>query len=217
MGNCIQALSERVTLIASDDTWIEGNAIQQLHTTARLAGMRRVAGMPDLHPGRGYPVGAAFFSLGRLYPALIGGDIGCGMALWSTNLESRKVAPDKLDKRLRNIDEPLDDTWQALVSELAPAGVGHRQTLGTIGGGNHFAELQCIDEIHDAQHWQPCASTRNNCCCWCTAVRAAWAARSWRNMSVAMAMTASGRTAPHAGITWRNTTTRCGSRRPIAT
>ena len=40
------------------------------------AGMRRVAGMPDLHPGRGYPVGAAFFSLGRLYPALIGGDIG---------------------------------------------------------------------------------------------------------------------------------------------
>ena len=69
MGNCIQALSERVTLIASDDTWIEGNAIQQLHTTARLAGMRRVAGMPDLHPGRGYPVGAAFFSTGRLYPA----------------------------------------------------------------------------------------------------------------------------------------------------
>ena len=60
MGNCIQALSESVTLIASDDTWIEGNAIQQLHTTARLAGMRRVAGMPDLHPGRGYPVGAAF-------------------------------------------------------------------------------------------------------------------------------------------------------------
>lgn len=151
MGNCIQALSERVTLIASDDTWIEGNAIQQLHTTARLAGMRRVAGMPDLHPGRGYPVGAAFFSCARLYPALIGGDIGCGMALWSTDLDSRKVAPDKLDKRLRNIDEPLDDTWQALVSELAPAGVGHRQALGTIGGGNHFAELQCIDEIHDPQ------------------------------------------------------------------
>ncbi|ODA18340.1 RNA ligase RtcB family protein, partial [Achromobacter xylosoxidans] len=138
-------------LIASDDTWIEGNAIQQLHTTARLAGMRHVAGMPDLHPGRGYPVGAAFFSLGHLYPALIGGDIGCGMALWSTHLESRKVAPDKLDKRLRNINEPLDDSWQALVSELAPAGVGHRQALGTIGGGNHFAELQSIDEIHDAQ------------------------------------------------------------------
>lgn len=151
MGNCIQTLSERVTLIASDETWIEGNAIQQLHTTSRLAGMRHVAGMPDLHPGRGYPVGAAFFSSGRLYPALIGGDIGCGMALWTTDIEARKAAPEKLEKRLGNLDTPLDDSWQPLVSELAPANVGYRQALGTIGGGNHFAELQRIDEIYDPQ------------------------------------------------------------------
>ena len=62
MGNFIQPLSGRVQIIASDDTSIEGKAIQQLETTARLAGMQRVVGMPDLHPGRGYPVGAAFFS-----------------------------------------------------------------------------------------------------------------------------------------------------------
>lgn len=151
MGNCIQTLSERVTLIASDETWIEGNAIQQLHTTSRLAGMRHVAGMPDLHPGRGYPVGAAFFSSGRLYPALIGGDIGCGMALWTTGVDARKASPDKLEKRLGDLDAPLDDSWQALVSALAPADAGYRQALGTIGGGNHFAELQRIDEIHDPQ------------------------------------------------------------------
>ena len=151
MGNCIQALSESVTLIASDDTWIEGNAIQQLHTTARLAGMRRVAGMPDLHPGRGYPVGAAFFSTGRLYPALIGGDIGCGMSLWSTGIDARKAATAKLEKRLGDIDGPLNDCWQPLVDELAPADVGHRQALGTIGGGNHFAELQRIDTVCDPQ------------------------------------------------------------------
>jgi release factor H-coupled RctB family protein len=149
MGNCIQQLSESVTLIASDDTWIEGNAIQQLHTTSKLAGMRRVAGLPDLHPGRGYPVGASFFSVGRLYPALIGGDIGCGMALWSTNLAAGKVAVDKLEKRLGNIDGPLDASWQTLVAQLAPAGVGFGQALGTIGGGNHFAELQRIDDIYD--------------------------------------------------------------------
>ena len=151
MGNCIQQLSESVTLIASDDTWIEGNAIQQLHTTSRLAGMRRVAGMPDLHPGRGYPVGAAFFSRERLYPALIGGDIGCGMALWTTGIDARKTGAAKLEKRLGDIDGPLDESWQDLVSELAPAGVGFQRALGTIGGGNHFAELQRIDEIHDAQ------------------------------------------------------------------
>lgn len=147
----IQILSERVTLVASDDTWIEGNAIQQLHTTAKLPGMQHVVGLPDLHPGRGYPVGAAFFSAQRLYPALIGGDIGCGMALWATDLAAGKVAADKLEKRLGNIDTPLDDSWQRLVDELATAGVGHRNALGTIGGGNHFAEVQRIDEVLDAE------------------------------------------------------------------
>ncbi|KTC40243.1 hypothetical protein AO265_31875, partial [Pseudomonas sp. ABAC61] len=62
MDNCIRHLSNGVSLIASDTTWIEDKALQQLHTTAQLPGMRQVVGMPDLHPGRGYPVGAAFFS-----------------------------------------------------------------------------------------------------------------------------------------------------------
>ena len=56
-------------VLADADTWIEGSAIQQLEHTARLPGMIQVAGMPDLHPGRGYPVGAAFFSQGFFYPA----------------------------------------------------------------------------------------------------------------------------------------------------
>ena len=146
MGNCDKRCPS-VTLIASDDTWIEQR--DPATTTARLAGMRRVAGMPD-HPGRGYPVGAAFFSTGRLYPALIGGDIGCGMSLWSTGIDAR-AATAKLEKRLGDIDGPLDDSWQPLMDELAPADVGHRQALGTIGGGNHFAELQRIDTVCDPQ------------------------------------------------------------------
>lgn len=149
MGNCILHLADGVTLIASDNTWIEGNAIQQLQTTATLPGMRHVAGMPDLHPGRGYPVGAAFFSVGRLYPALIGNDIGCGMALWATDLDANKARLDKLEKRLGNLDGPLDDAWGELATALAPAGTGFDAALGTIGGGNHFAELQQIDTVYD--------------------------------------------------------------------
>lgn len=61
MGNFIRPLSDTTSLVASDNTWIEGSAIQQLQTTAKLAGMIKVVGMPDLHPGRGYPIGAAFF------------------------------------------------------------------------------------------------------------------------------------------------------------
>lgn len=100
MGNYIQNLSERVNLIAATDTWIEGDAIQQLQNTAKLPSMAYVSGMPDLHPGRGYPVGAAFFSTERIYPALIGGDIGCGMALWQTGLEAKKTASTSWKRKL---------------------------------------------------------------------------------------------------------------------
>ena len=70
--------------MASKNNWIEGKAIEQLQSTAKLDGMRRVVGMPDLHPGRGNPIGAAFLTEKVIYPYLVGGDIGCGMGLWQT-------------------------------------------------------------------------------------------------------------------------------------
>src|SRR5688572_3269338 len=83
-----------VRLFASAQSWIEGEAVRQLYATAKLDGMRRAVGFPDLHPGKGTPVGAAFVTEGVIYPHLIGGDIGCGMALFKTDL----VRPDvKLD------------------------------------------------------------------------------------------------------------------------
>ena len=153
MGNCYLQLADGIVLIASDHTWIEGKAIQQLETTARLPGMQYVAGMPDLHPGRGYPVGAAFFSRERLYPALVGNDIGCGMALWQTDLPLAKLRLDKLEQRLGNIDVPLansdKEAWQQGIDRFGLPLTGHEHSLGTIGGGNHFAELQQLDEVYD--------------------------------------------------------------------
>lgn len=149
MGNNVHVLSEAISYIASDDLWIEGLAIQQLHTTANLPGMRRVVGMPDLHPGRGYPIGAAFFSLERLYPALVGNDIGCGMALRQTDIVARKYNADKAEKRLLALDDHADDAW--LEAHLPPALAQHawRGALGSIGGGNHFAELQQVEDVFD--------------------------------------------------------------------
>jgi release factor H-coupled RctB family protein len=154
MGNCILQLADGIVLIASDHTWIEGKAIQQLEITARLPGMQYVAGMPDLHPGRGYPVGAAFFSLERFYPALVGNDIGCGMALWRTDISTAKLQLDKLEQRLGNIDVPLDESWwdqyrQDGIDSVGLPLTGYERSLGTIGGGNHFAELQQLDEVYD--------------------------------------------------------------------
>jgi release factor H-coupled RctB family protein len=167
MGNFLQQLSDRVSIIASPRLWLEDTAVQQLRTTATLPGMHRVVGLPDLHPGRGYPVGAAFFSTDRLYPALVGNDIGCGMALWQTDLVVSKAKLDKLDKRLGDLDQPPDEAeWAALVLSDAALAVSleqlrqqlqdaaldpaHSRALGTLGGGNHFAELQAIDAVHDA-------------------------------------------------------------------
>lgn len=151
MGKYIRPLSDAVFTIASDDLWIESLAIQQLHTTANLPNMQRVVGMPDLHPGRGYPIGAAFFSAGRFYPALVGNDIGCGMALWQTDILARKYNADKFEKRLSALDDVAEESW--LEENLPSAFAQHpwRSSLGSIGGGNHFAELQQVDQIIDAE------------------------------------------------------------------
>lgn len=155
MGKSIQNIADNVGLIASKETWIEGQAIQQLVKTSQLAGMHRVAGMPDLHPGRGYPIGAAFFTVNRVYPALVGNDIGCGMALWQSDFKVSKVNLDKLAKKFGDIELPLDESWQDIIAERKQdKQISHDAfdvALGTIGGGNHFAEFQAIDEIYDQQ------------------------------------------------------------------
>lgn len=154
MGNNVHYPSEAISYIASEDLWIEGSAIQQLQTTANLPAMHRVVGMPDLHPGRGYPIGAAFFSLGRFYPALVGNDIGCGMALWQTDILSRKYNADKQEQRLAAMDDVAEEAW--LDDYLPDNLVAHpwRSALGSIGGGNHFAELQQVERVFDSERLQ---------------------------------------------------------------
>jgi release factor H-coupled RctB family protein len=43
-------------------SWIEGRAVQQLDTVAGLPGVKAVAAMPDLHPGKYGPVGCAILA-----------------------------------------------------------------------------------------------------------------------------------------------------------
>ena len=66
MGNSVRIISDTVSIIASENSWIEGKAIDQLVKTASLQGMTQAVGLPDLHPGRGYPIGAAFLSEDRI-------------------------------------------------------------------------------------------------------------------------------------------------------
>ena len=139
-----------VKIIAGPKTWIEGDAVQQLKKTAELPGMVRAVGMPDLHPGRGTPVGAAFVSKGRFYPHLVGNDIGCGMGLWQTDIEKRKAKRDKMVSRLEGLDLPWDGDTSGWLAGYQIEAEGADRALGTIGGGNHFAELQSVERITDA-------------------------------------------------------------------
>lgn len=146
--------SEKVALFASSESWIEGESLRQLERVAAFPGMLRVAGFPDLHPGKGSPVGAAMLSEGEFYPYLIGSDVGCGMALFSTDISVSKAKPEKWFKKLRGLESPWDgdaDNWLAQRGALSE---GHLSALGTIGRGNHFAEMLRIDKIHDVDAFQ---------------------------------------------------------------
>lgn len=149
-----------VSIIASANNWVEGEAVRQLEQTATYAGMRYAVGMPDLHPGKGNPIGAAFATEDLIYPWLVGGDIGCGMALWTTDVNKGRVKQDKWVKALHNnMEKPLADQMDLerklgapIETWLRDAGVqpsGYEWALGTVGGGNHFAEVQSVAEVHD--------------------------------------------------------------------
>src|ERR1043166_3005591 len=139
-----------VRLFASAQSWIEGEALRQLYATAKLEGVRLAVGFPDLHPGKGTPVGAAFVTEGVIYPHLLGGDIGCGMALFKTDLVRRDVKLDRWSSLQFNLEHPWDEKVREFFAELDLDSTEFDSAMGTIGGGNHFAELQAVEDVVDA-------------------------------------------------------------------
>jgi RNA-splicing ligase RtcB len=94
-------------------------------------------------------------SNGWIHPPLIGGDIGCGMAWYRvTGLSRRQVDGDKGKKIADNL-RGLEGRWSLQASREAwltikggkcySAGEEWDTALGTIGAGNHFAELQVVE------------------------------------------------------------------------
>jgi len=119
-----------IIIIKNKKLWMEENAIQQLKNIAEFKNVVDVAGLPDLHQGK-TPVGATIKTQKMIYPFFIGNDIGCGMSLFDTNIKMKKVNIQKYIRLLENTK----------ISGSC-----------SIGGGNHFAELQMIDKIYDKQN-----------------------------------------------------------------
>lgn len=153
MGNPISgdrgAARARISKFYNRATWIDGRAENQLEQVALWPGMSVVAGFPDLHPGRYGPVGAAFLA-DRIWPQLVGPDIGCGMALFRLDLSRRRLKLDKAARRLAVLEDGADPELALAALEAAGlTGLIGPEALGTIGGGNHFCEVQVVDTVFD--------------------------------------------------------------------
>lgn len=155
---------------------LETECIQQATNLANLPfAFRHVALMPDTHSGYGMPIGGVLASREVVIPNAVGVDIGCGVAFIRTDLPSsllRKINTPSgelgrlivgqimrsiptgfqhqktaqksilLDKFREEITGDHILYPRELVKEVAN---GYRQ-LGTLGGGNHFIELQEDEE-----------------------------------------------------------------------
>jgi release factor H-coupled RctB family protein len=134
-------LPDSFTLIANSKCWIEDDSLSQLKKFSSSPGIVHTVGLPDLHPGK-TPIGAVFASTGIVYPFLVGNDVGCGMALFGTRTNLKKFRPERAAGAYRGLSSLKELPFESPYAEPSPI-----KELGTIGGGNHFAEFQAVEKI----------------------------------------------------------------------
>jgi release factor H-coupled RctB family protein len=138
-------MDNKVKVIKSEKSWMESNAIDQLVKVSELDGVVKAVGLPDLHIGK-TPVGASFVTKGIIYPHIVGNDIGCGMALFSTGINKGKFKFDKVRGKLWRLEGLTNVDISHLIEDID---LPMKEALGTIGSGNHFAEFQQIEKVYD--------------------------------------------------------------------
>lgn len=142
---------------------VEQGALDQADNLARLPFViSHVALMPDAHQGYGMPIGGVLFADRAVVPYAIGVDIGCGVILAETDLTVDEVTLN-LDAIGAGILERVPvgngpqaqhqqpqewpDDLAAWPASIEPEWISKVQIqLGTLGGGNHFMELQADDD-----------------------------------------------------------------------
>ena len=140
---------------------IEDGALEQAKNLANLPfAFKHLAVMPDTHTGFGCPIGTIFAAKNAIVPAIVGVDIGCGMSVYRTDLQDldrtqlvkildiiKKTIPvgfshhkEKQDDAWmpHNEEFPLPDLFSTCRNEYDSA----LFQIGTLGGGNHFIEIQ---------------------------------------------------------------------------
>ncbi|KAA6337059.1 RNA-splicing ligase RtcB [termite gut metagenome] len=142
----------------------EEGSLEQARNLANLPfAVSHICLMPDTHQGYGMPIGGVMATDNVIVPNAVGVDIGCGMCAVKTNILSETLCREQLTAIMRGIREviPLgfDHHKERQDENRMPQGfnidelvVVKRQyfsalkQLGTLGGGNHFIEMQRCNE-----------------------------------------------------------------------
>ena len=129
---------------------IEDEAREQIRTMCDYEFTRnsKIRIMPDVHAGKGCTVGTTMTVTDKAVPNIVGVDIGCGM--YTVKLETDSIDFEKFDEAAHFIPSGRN-TWDGrqerfnLQELLCCRGLKDsrriERSLGTLGGGNHFIEI----------------------------------------------------------------------------
>ena len=152
--------SAKIFTTNNETTAIDDYAIHQLQMLCDNPVIEdsRIRIMPDVHPGKVGTIGLTMTIGTRIMPNLIGIDIGCGMTL--AEIRDKKVEYQKLDKVIRE-NIPSGYAVRKKIHRYAEDFEFERlycykyirlekalHSLGTLGGGNHFIELDKDENGH---------------------------------------------------------------------
>ena len=143
----------------------DATAWQQISNLCSLPFVfRHLALMPDLHGGKGMPIGTVLATKDVVIPNAVGVDIGCGMCAVKTYIKGETIEQEVLRKQImrgirKQIPLGMEHHKEAQEEKYMPANhdvdsmtivkrqyVSATKQVGTLGGGNHFIELQSDDE-----------------------------------------------------------------------
>lgn len=141
--------------------FVEESAMRQIENLTTLPFLfHHLAIMPDVHAGMGMPIGGVLACKDTVIPNAVGVDIGCGMCAVKTNKKVSEIPIEVIRKNImKGIRQqiPLGKGHHKQQQEEKYLPIGHdidkmevvkvrqaaiRYEVGTLGGGNHFIELQ---------------------------------------------------------------------------
>ena len=142
----------------------EAGAIEQARNLANFPfAVKHIALMPDCHQGFGMPIGGVMATQEVIVPNAVGVDIGCGMCAVQTSLTEisrpdmlnilsgiRSRVPVGFKHHKQKQDESLmpDRDPYAIMPVVEREYDSATKQIGTLGGGNHFIEIQKGSDGH---------------------------------------------------------------------